>query len=409
MAHLQKITVVRYLDRHGNRVAKGTKGARKVREKSDKWYAVWREGRRQVRVPLSPDKESAQAMLADLLRQRERGKAGLVSPYKKHLERPILEHAADYLASLRAQEVSEKHYSERSRCLLTVIGACQAHTLADLTAEKLDRYLSSLDTSARTRDTYRAAALGFCNWLVGKDRLDRNPLDRTTKPKGEVVRIRRALTPEQLQLLLNTTRQRPLTEFSTIRRGKRKGQQVATLRPVVRERLTLLGRERSLIYKTAIYTGLRRGEIAALQVSHLHLDAEPYPYLHLPSEHTKNGERARLLLVPAFADELRQWVAETRRQPGDLLFSVRNEMVKTLKADLKAAGLPFRDEQGRVADFHALRMTADTMLGIAGVPPRVRQLFMRHSDIRLTLQTYDDSQLYEMQDAVKALQALNLK
>ena len=84
-------------------------------------------------------------------------------------------------------------------------------------------------------------------------------------------------------------------------------------------------------------------------------------------------------------------------------------MVKTLKADLKAAGIPFKDEQGRQVDFHALRMTADTMLGIAGVPARVRQLFMRHSDIRLTLQTYDDSSLYELQDAVRAMENLNLR
>jgi len=53
-------------------------------------------------------------------------------------------------------------------------------------------------------------------------------------------------------------------------------------------------------------------------------------------------------------------------------------------------------------------MTADTMLGIARVPPRVRQLFMRHSDIRLTMQTYDDSSLYELESAVKAFENLGL-
>jgi integrase len=71
--------------------------------------------------------------------------------------------------------------------------------------------------------------------------------------------------------------------------------------------------------------------------------------------------------------------------------------------------LAFKDEQGRQVDFHALRMTADTMLGIAGVPARIRQLFMRHSDIRLTLQTYDDSRLYELQDAVRAMEKLDLR
>ena len=102
---------------------------------------------------------------------------------------PSPEHIADYLSALKSEGVSDKHFSERSRCLLAVIEATGAKRLPELTAEKVDRYLDGLDTSARTRDTYRAAALGFCNWLVKKDRLDRNPLVKTTKPKGEIVRV----------------------------------------------------------------------------------------------------------------------------------------------------------------------------------------------------------------------------
>jgi hypothetical protein len=34
---------------------------------------------------------------------------------------------------------------------------------------------------------------------------------------------------------------------------------------------------------------------------------------------------------------------------------------------------------------------------------------MRHSDIRLTTATYDDDSLYEMEPAIKALEALDLK
>jgi hypothetical protein len=34
---------------------------------------------------------------------------------------------------------------------------------------------------------------------------------------------------------------------------------------------------------------------------------------------------------------------------------------------------------------------------------------MRHKDIRLTLETYDDQSHYELQSAVKALEATNLR
>ena len=51
---------------NGKRVPKGTKGARKVTKQSSKYYACWREGKKQVRVPLATDYEASQVMLADL-------------------------------------------------------------------------------------------------------------------------------------------------------------------------------------------------------------------------------------------------------------------------------------------------------------------------------------------------------
>src|SRR5712692_5099845 len=65
---------------------------------------------------------------------------------------------------------------------------------------------------------------------------------------------------------------RPLLDALTVRKGPRKGERYANVRPEVRERLELLGRERALIYKTLVLTGLRRGELASLSVAQLHLD-----------------------------------------------------------------------------------------------------------------------------------------
>ena len=53
-----------------------------------------------------------------------------------------------------------------------------------------------------------------------------------------------------------------------------KGERYADVRPEVRARLELLGRERALIYKTLVLTGLRKGELASLTVASLDLDAE---------------------------------------------------------------------------------------------------------------------------------------
>jgi integrase len=79
-----------------------------------------------------------------------------------------------------------------------------------------------------------------------------------------------------------------------------------------------------------------------------------------------------------------------------------------MQKDLKVAGIPCHTSQGD-ADFHSLRMTSNVMLGQAGIPARIRQLFMRHSDIRLTMATYDDESFLDLEFAVKAMEGLGLK
>ena len=72
MANLQKITYTEWHTAEGKRCSPETPGATKVIRESTKWYAYWREGKRQFKVPLCTDKTAAQAMLADLLRTKDR-------------------------------------------------------------------------------------------------------------------------------------------------------------------------------------------------------------------------------------------------------------------------------------------------------------------------------------------------
>ena len=74
-----------------------------------------------------------------------------------------------------------------------------------------------------------------------------------------------------------------------------------------------------------------------------------------------------------------------------------------LRIDLDAAGIAYRDEEGRVADFHALRHSYITLLSRSGVSPKVAQELARHSDIRLTMQTYTHAGLYDLAAAVESL------
>jgi integrase len=187
----------------------------------------------------------------------------------------------------------------------------------------------------------------------------------------------------------------------TIRRGRRKGEAVAKLSADTRERLDWLGRERSLVYKTFLLTGLRRGELEAITVGQLCLDsANPVAVLNAADE--KNREGSEIAIRSDLAADLRQWLSDRparlqahARRKGDIVperlpanvrvFIVPKEFVKILNRDLRLAGIPKMDDRGRVLDIHALRHTFGTLLSKGGVAPRTAQEAMRHSDIALTM------------------------
>jgi hypothetical protein len=78
------------------------------------------------------------------------------------------------------------------------------------------------------------------------------------------------------------------------------------------------------------------------------------------------------------------------------------------KTWLKQAGIDWKDDKGRQADFHALRTTLCTMLNKQGVSLQTAMSIMRHRDIRLTTKTYNDIRLYDTSGAVEKLPGITL-
>ncbi|MCX5677382.1 MAG: tyrosine-type recombinase/integrase, partial [Planctomycetota bacterium] len=108
-------------------------------------------------------------------------------------------------------------------------------------------------------------------------------------------------------------------------------------------------------------------------------------------------------LRPDTAAELRAFLAG--KMPGAAAFALpnRDRTIRGFKADLAAAGIDYRDDAGRVADFHSLRHTAGTLLAATGVHPKVAQSLMRHSDINLTMSRYSHVLIGQESDAVAGL------
>ena len=277
------------------------------------------------------------------------------------------------------------------------------------------------------RPGYRSACVAFGVWCVKSQRFVMNPLAGLPKAneKADPRRHRRALTEGELVALLDAAQRRPLLEARTVRRGKRSGETAAQLRPETVARLEMLGRERALIYKSLVLTGLRKSELASLTAGQLDLD-DPMPCAFLHAADEKNRQGSQIPLRVDLAADLRRWLAdklatvqESARQtdepiptrlPGDTpLFNVPTGLVRILNRDLRLAGIPKRDDRGWTVDVHSLRHSFGTLMEKGGVPLRTAQAAMRHSDPSLTANVYTDPRLLDVAGALDALPVLPLE
>ena len=217
-----------------------------------------------------------------------------------------------------------------------------------------------------------------------------------------------------------------------------------------------------MIYKTLVLTGLRKNELATLTVGQLELDG-PAAFAQLHAADEKNRQGNQIALRADLVADLKEWLAASKLSPDSLLFRVPAGLIRILDRDLVAAGLARRvrveesrvrieakrakggrtqvkiagkwrtadgklvkvdgdqaviaahwvidkrDERGRTLDVHALRHSFSTLLSVGGVAPRTAQAAMRHSDIKLTMQTYTDPKLLDVHGAIKALPSLPLR
>ena len=278
-----------------------------------------------------------------------------------------------------------------------------------------------------------------------------NPLSAVAKADEKVDRRRerRALNEAELAKLLIVARCRPLAEYGreTVRKApeQTEGRRTWTKRPLTLDtldaalerarhalrnnpaflnRLVWSGRERAIIYKTLVLTGLRKGELSSIDVGYLELD-EPVAYIVLQAADDKSRDGAEIPLRADLADDLRSWLADKLRalqddcqQRGEPIpsklpasepvFRVPRDLFKILDRDLRMAGIPKKDGRGRSIDVHALRHSFGTLLSRAGVGPRTAQAAMRHSTIDLTMNTYTNPRLLDVHGAIDALPVLPL-
>ncbi len=164
----------------------------------------------------------------------------------------------------------------------------------------------------------------------------------------------------------------------------------------------LSGSDRSVLYRLAVETGLRAGEIRSLTPRSFDLNFQLATVTVLAA-YSKHRRDDTLPLRPSTAAMLREFFSERNPDAPVFSFPRREELARVLRVDLEAAGIPVRDAHDRVVDFHALRHTFITNLANGGVHPKTAQALARHSTITLTMDRYSHS---KREDEVRALSAL---
>ncbi len=432
-------------------------GAERIVVESKTFVAKYRDGNGFVREISTgcKDEQAARAVLGQLEKRAENVRSGIVTAdddaVRDHLQTPIETHLNEYDSHIKTAGLSDNYRKNTLRQLRAMFKGCRFVLLRDLSIDGANAWLAAKaqgGMSARTRNSHRSDAVTFCNWLVERKRLKANPFSSLCIADESVDqrRQRRALNESELRKLLHVALWRPLAEYgrTTIRvekpdsKRKRSGWTYAELtfddldnaierarkrladNPELVARLERLGRERQLIYKTLVLTGLRRNELASLKNGNLHLDGD-VAFVELTARNAKDREDAAIPLRADLADELRAWLRSKANNAttlsiashghldaGESLFSVPSGLVKILDRDLRFAGIAKKDALGRTVDVHALRHSFATLLSKGGIAPRIAQSAMRHSSVDLTMKVYSHIEVHDVAGALDVLPRLPL-
>lgn len=350
----------------------------RCRVESAKWYASYRDADGVERcVPGYADKGATEALLAKLVRQAAQIGSGLLPPEAAQPRATLGELVGRWADYLRDAGGGEKHVARQRQRVEAVIAGVKATRPADLTPARVSGWVARQqrerrDFGKRTGYHYVGAAKAFTRWLAVVERYE--PVDHLSALKREIDETdrrhaRRVLPQADLDRLLTTTAASP-----TPSRG-------------------LTGIERSVLYATAASTGLRASELASLTADSFDLDADP-PTVTVLAAYAKNRRTDELYLPAELVPRLRALLAG--RESGEPVWPDRTGTArgqwwetgaKMLRADLAAAGIPYR-ERGQVFDFHALRAQFITDLDRAGVSQSRAQRHARHSTPALTAKYY---------------------
>ncbi len=317
----------------------------------------------------TPDRRIAVMKLQELAKDFEKEALGILPArsIRQALNLPLKGLLDEYITDLQAKGRAKGTLRKYQGTLKVMFDRLGWTDLRSTNAKTFVHWRAKSELSAKSVNDLLANAQGFFRWLRHQRQLLEDPLEHVQRidTRGRVP-CRRALSPDEFGELLRTT---PF--------------------------------HRSVVYATALYTGLRRKELNEIRWTDFILD-DAKPRIRVPASISKNRREATLPLHPELAATLRG-IRPVKFDPLAKPFQHQVPRISTVRKDMAKAGIPLRDELGRRVDFHSLRMTFGTTLLANGVHPIVVKELMRHSDLKLTTNLYTDSSQLPLAQGVAAL------
>lgn len=371
------------------------------------WQMQWIDetGKRRKKSTGTTEKSVAAMVLAAEEKRVALMRAGVIDRRTESLveyqSQPVQRWVDDYVASLEMSNGANEHTVDTRSKIEKIIAHAGVTRGIDLASAHVVAYttlrMKAENISARTVQSYIVAIKGYSDWCRRTGRMASDPMAdlRSPSPSKDRRYERRALSRE---------------EWGYLRRAAEAGDVVKGL----------TGLERAVLYELALVTGLRSKEIQSLKRSSFIL-ADP-GWVLLPGANTKNAKPAEQPLTPRLSTLLGEHLRRKMLGSRAFVVSKRTSLAELVAHDMERARadwvgevkdvnerakreasdfLALKDHDGKVMDFHALRYTCGAWLALANVHAKQIQKLMRHSTIRLTLDTY--GHLFpEQQDAAIA-------
>jgi integrase len=303
-----------------------------------------------------------------------------------------------YEQSLKDANKSQAHWQRTShRVRMILLERCGYERYSYISADTVMGVLAKFRAEPRkikgrrinsvgvvTANHYLRAVKMFCVWMSHPSRAGTDPMRHIKQmpTKSEKLKPRRSMTVAEQIKLLSATPNHPT-------------------------RYHMTGDERALLYRFALETGLRAGEIDRLRVDHI----EQHAGVTSVKVIGKNGEQVSIPMRPELAKLILDQTAMSLPtakvfprlpRPSNLSRMLTHDLAEAGIVESEKVVYSYLDRHGKqrekvslravrtggTVDFHALRHTFATTLARAGVQPKQLQELMRHKSIQTTMGYY---------------------